>query len=360
MDLFMRSVLSLIIAVAVAAPVARAQDDASCAFDYVIEGGLIAEAYSEVTPALQKRPEFAENARRALPNVKRIFVEQGGYSALVGWERLPEDYSKFSELQVQQRFRYGVEYGKRAIYPEAETSYRFAETPPFSVFLTLEYFAKGNPFRDLSMDVVATSWCLLSVKFSGRVVQGDAQVWDRFAEELERIRAVVAAEEEPVIFSEEGARFSLVGVLGTAIYIGIAVAIALLAFFVLRWRFHVEPGKAAWRYSAIIAIVAACTIGLIVFVNETLRGVPTLPYESVLVLLVVLAVHLAVLIMRTALLILAAISLMIGTFATRWVYVATDWMAFPDVPELIGISVGLLLLTYVVWGTLRRKIEAQP
>ena len=44
----MRSVLLLSLAVAVAAPAALAQDAASCGFDYVVEGGLIAEAFSEV------------------------------------------------------------------------------------------------------------------------------------------------------------------------------------------------------------------------------------------------------------------------------------------------------------------------
>ncbi len=55
-SLFMRSVLLLSLAVAVAAPAALAQDAASCGFDYVVEGGLIAEAFSEVplTPDLIK------------------------------------------------------------------------------------------------------------------------------------------------------------------------------------------------------------------------------------------------------------------------------------------------------------------
>ncbi len=138
------------------------------------------------------------------------------------------------------------------------------------------------------------------------------------------------------------------------------MAIAVLAFFGLRWRFRVEPGKAAWRYSTIIALLAAFSIGTTIIANETLRGIPTrLPYESIMIYLVVLAVHLAVLIMRTAPLILAAISLMFGTFATRGIYAATGWLAVPSGPELVGITIGLLLLTYVVWGTLRRKLEAQ-
>ncbi len=69
-------------------------------------------------------------------------------------------------------------------------------------------------------------------------------------------------------------------------------------------------------------------------------------------------VHLAVLITRTAPLILAAISLMFGTFATHGLYVANGWLAVPTGPELVGVTIGLLLLTYVVWGTLRRKLEA--
>ena len=74
MGLFMRSVLSIILAVAVIAPVARAQDDASCAFDYVVEEGLIAETFTDLTPGLLESPKFADMARRVLPNVKRFFL----------------------------------------------------------------------------------------------------------------------------------------------------------------------------------------------------------------------------------------------------------------------------------------------
>ncbi len=49
---------------------------------------------------------------------------------------------------------------------------------------------------------------------------------------------------------------------------------------------------------------------------------------------------------------------MLETLATRGVYAATGWLAVPNGPELVGITVGLLLLTYVVWGTLRRKLSA--
>ena len=96
----------------------------------MVEGGLIAESFTELAPALLQEGPGA--FRRALPNVKRVFGEGGGYSALVGWGRLPEDYSKLSRLQVEGQFRRILEYSKRAIFPEGETSYRFDETTPFS------------------------------------------------------------------------------------------------------------------------------------------------------------------------------------------------------------------------------------
>lgn len=356
----MRYVLLFILSIIIATTDVRAQGDASCAFDYVVEAGLVSETFTELTPGLSDNEEFGDGMRRILPNVKRVFFKkEGRYVALVGWAELPEEFSKFSELQVRGYFKETSEYGKRAIYPKASVSLRFAETLPFTAFFLLDYFDRGTRFRDIGMDVLASPVCILSVKFTGPNVNEYAHVWDLFDEELERIRAVVSDKEEPWHFSKEGARFSFFGILNTAIYLGIAVAIALLAFFGLRWRFRIEPGKAAWRYSTIIAVIATFSISVTVYANETFRGTPTLPYESVLIYLVVLTVHLAVLIMRTAPLILAAISLMLGTFATRGVYAATGWLAVPTGPELVGITVGLLLLIYVVWGTLRRKLEAQ-
>jgi hypothetical protein len=357
----MRSVVLLTFAIVAIAFGARAQEHAPCAFDYVIEGGLIADTFSERTAALPEDPKFAEVARRILPNVKRVFRTQDGYIALVGWQRLPEDYSKFSGMQVRAKFLETFEYNKRVINPEAEASHLFDLTTPFSAFFVLEYLSKGIQYRDVSMDVVATRWCLLSVKFSGPVVQEETYAWDLFREELKRIRAVVAAKEGPVIFSEKGARFSWFGILNTLIYLGFMLAFAALAFFALSWRFRVEPRKAAWRYSAIIVALAALSIGYTIIANEALRGLPTgLPYENVLIYLAVLALHLAVLIVRTPQMILGAISFMSGGFATRALYSATGWLAVPGTGELIGIAVGVLLLAYVIAGTLRKKLEVQP
>ncbi len=336
--------------------IARAQEDALCAFDYVIVDGLIAKEFAEVTGKLSEKPDLAELARRALPSTKRVFVEQGGYIALVGWEKLPEDYSKFSELQVREQFRATAEYNKHAINPNAEATYRFSETKPFAFFFTLEQSEGNVLYRDFSMDLVARPWCILSVKLSGPVMQEDAEIWTLFSEELDRIRAVVAVEEKPVTFSEQGVRFSWYGVLNTIIYLGISLSVATLAFAVLSWWFRIELCKEAWRYSATIVILSIVNIGITVLTNESFRGIPTkLTYESVLVSVTVLAVHLAVLVVRSATVVRGAISLMIGLFATRALYTATGWLPAPAQQELIGIAMGVLLLTYVLSGTLRRR-----
>ena len=53
--------------VVLAAGDARAgQDDATCAFDYVLQGGLITEEFTEVTPELQQGSKFAEVLRQRL------------------------------------------------------------------------------------------------------------------------------------------------------------------------------------------------------------------------------------------------------------------------------------------------------
>ena len=93
--------------VVLAAGDARAgQDDATCAFDYVLQGGLITEEFTEVTPELQQGSKFAEVLRNALPNPKRAFVLQDGYLALVGLPSeslLPLQDSVFTIIPVQTR-----------------------------------------------------------------------------------------------------------------------------------------------------------------------------------------------------------------------------------------------------------------
>jgi hypothetical protein len=132
-----------------------------------VSEGLIASQFIEVTAVAQDDPKRLAILRHALPSLQRVFIEGGRrYLALVGWAQLPEDYSGYSKWQIEDQWNRQLEFGRRRIYPNAKTTFRFDEGNPLAAFFTLEYLDKGIPYRDVTMDVIATRDCVVSVKFS--------------------------------------------------------------------------------------------------------------------------------------------------------------------------------------------------
>jgi hypothetical protein len=333
----------------------RAQDRGTCDFDYVAEDGLAGSI--EVTEMVENdSPTFAE-IRKALPNAHRVFMlSDQHHIVILGWNHLPEDYSRWSKYQVESQMRQTIEYGGRTINQNAQTTYRIDLTPPLAAFVTLDYFDEGSQYRDVAMDVIATSFCIFSVKFSGPVEVGDGAVWDSFRNEFERLRVLIAAREGIVGFSDTGVRFSVVGLTSALSGLATAIGFGIVAFFGIGWRHQLAWGRAARRYSATIATLAALFIAVTILANESLRGIPTrLPYETIIVSSIVLATHLIALIKRTSGFVLTAVSLMIGTQSTTILSVVLGWMAFPSAGQCVGIVLSFALLIYVLRGSLRSK-----
>jgi hypothetical protein len=175
--------------------------------------------------------------------------------------------------------------------------------------------------------------------------------------EFKRIRLVIGARERPVLYSEAGRRFSLVGLMNAGIALGITLSLGAVAFAFIGWRYRVEPGKASRRYSSIIVALVGSFMAFTIFYNESFRGGPwDFPYESLVTPAVVLATHLIALIMQKPRPVLGAFSLMIGILSTTALYFALGWLAFPNVPQLVGLILGVALLIYGVNGTLQRNL----
>ena len=87
---------------ALALPRAAVAEDA-CSFDYVIADGIIPTAFMEVTHTLAERSDMMRAMHAALPNVRRVFAANTGYTALIGWAELPEDYSQYSSMQAVRK-----------------------------------------------------------------------------------------------------------------------------------------------------------------------------------------------------------------------------------------------------------------
>ena len=326
----------------------------SCSFDYVATDGLLASAFKEFPrEVLLDHPELVKEARSALPDVRRIFASSLGYSALVGWAELPEDYSGYSNLQAERKLVEGVELGKRTVNAGKSVTYDTDFGPPISLFLVLNYQDNSKSWRDVAMDVIATSHCLFSIKISGPTRPNDDAAWQAFHSEFERIRALINKHEGPVAFSKGGRLFSFWGIVNVAIFTLVGASVACIIAFGLTRRYQIVPGKAARRYSLAIILLCLFAIGDVVLVASVLEtGFET--YDGVFLMSLILAVHLNAYIRRSPMAVLAAVSLVMGLFVATAVYMALGWRALPQPGDAVGIVIGLAMLVYALAGTLSR------
>jgi hypothetical protein len=334
---------------------AHAQD--RCSFDYAAVDGVLASSFIELPrEALSKNTALIEMIRRALPNVRRVFGSVSGYTALVGWSELPEDYSKYSDLQAERKLVDGAERSKFTVNAGKQFTYQSDFGPPISIFYSVDYSDNSKEYRDTGMDVLATSRCLFSIKFSGPRKPNDDNAWQGFHDELERMRGVIANHEGPIQFSKTGAFFSLLGIVNVAIYAVAGAIVGAVIAFCLTRRYQIKPGRAARRYSLAIIFLCLFMLGLTGFV-AALIGTAFKTNDEALLFVLILAVHLNAYIRRSPMAVLSAVSLALGLLVVAAIYMALGWRTPPAPAEAVGIAIGLAMVLYVLVGTLSRRAE---
>jgi hypothetical protein len=340
--------------------VARAQS--SCSFDYIANDGLLASSFTEATQALFKNADAVRKAKAVLPNVQRVFAARaqqlgvsstGGYTAMIGWAELPEDYSQYSDMQVERKFAEAGERAKRTVYAGKDFTYETGFEMPLSMVTIANYLDGGQRFRDIGMDVIANKNCMFSVKFSGARRPNDDAAWQAFGEEFWRMRSTIKSNEEPVVFSKTGKYFSFSGIVSVAIYVTAGAIIGAIFGFGLTRRYQIVPGNAAQRYSLAIIILCLFMLAFTGLMLSTV-GAAVETYDGLWLILVVLAVHTNAFIRRSPMAILAAISLVLGLFVVSGIYIALGWRALPLAGEAVAMAIGLAMLLYAFTGTLSR------
>jgi hypothetical protein len=336
--------------------------DEACSFDYVAADGLIATDFKEVTQAAVERPELMRTARATLPNVRRIFAAEarrfgvslaGGYTAMIGWAELPEDYSQYSDLQAERKFVEMAERTKRTVYAGKDFTYETGFEMPLSMVMVANYLDGGERYRDIGMDVIANKNCMFSIKVSGARRSNDDAAWQAFLGEFGRIRSALKSHEEPIAFSKTGKIFSFWGIVNVTIYVAAGAVIGAIFAFVLKRQYQIVPGKAAQRYS--LAIIVLCLF-MLVFAGLMVSTVgPAFEtYDGVWLILIILTVHANAYIRRSPMAVLTAMSLVFGLFVVSAVYMALGWRAFPRTAEVVAMAIGLAMLLYAFAGTLSR------
>ena len=340
---------------ALALPRAAVAEDA-CSFDYVIADGIIPTAFMEVTHTLAERSDMMRAMHAALPNVRRVFAANTGYTALIGWAELPEDYSQYSSMQAVRKLVEMGELSKRTVNAGKDYTYQTGFERPLSIVSVLNYLDGGNRYRDIAMNVIATKHCMLSIKFSGARQPNDDATWQAFGEEFGRIRSAIKDREEPVAFSETGKFFSFVGIVNVVIYVTAGGVVGAVIAFGLTRRYQITPGRAARRYS--LAIIVLCLFALVATgFTVYVAGAGFETYDGVWLVPIILAVHANAYMRRSPMAVLAAVSLVIGLFVVSAVYMALGWAALPRTGEAVSTAIGLAMLAYALTGTLARKIE---
>ena len=332
-------------------PVATAAD--GCSFDYVTAEGLLDTDFKEVTQAAVEHPEFMRMARAALPNVRRMFGAKAGYTAMIGWTELPEDYSQYSEMQAESKLVEMGELSKRTVSAGKDFTYKTGFKMPLRIFTVLNYIDGGHSYRDISMDVIASKNCMFSFKFSGARQPNDEANWRSFGAEFGRVVDVISEHEEPVAFSKSGKFFSFWGIVNVAIFVAAGTVIGAVFAFVLTRRYQIVPGKAAQRYSLAVIVLCLFALAFAGFMVSTI-GPAFGTYDGVWLTLIIIAVHANSYIRRSPMAVLSAISLAFGFFVVGAIYIALGWRALPRTSEAVGIAIGLAMLLYAFAGTLSR------
>jgi len=281
----MRLFTFLLLVALAALPASAHAAEGVCSFDYVAADGLLASAFKELPrQALVDHPEIVETMRRAMPNVRRVFASPHGYVVLIGWTELLEDYSTYSDLQAERKLVTMAELSKRTVNAGREFTYETDFGPPISVFVTLDYLDGSERHRDVAMDVIATSRCLFSMKFTGPRQSNDGTVWQGFRSEFERVRVLINDHEGPVAFSRDGRFVSLWGIVNVAIFAAAGASAGAIIAFALTRRYQITPGKAARRYSLAIILLCLFTLG-VTGITAAFIGTAFETYDGVLLFL---------------------------------------------------------------------------
>jgi hypothetical protein len=161
-----------------------------CAFAYVTIGGLVPRIFQDL-PSTPDKPAAFAALRQALPSLRRALGVKldGVYLALIGWT----DTSIYdSATEAEKNLVAAAELTTRT--GTGSSSYKIERDTPTAIVVTTDYAEAGGKRRDVGLHVIAGKACVFSIKFSTRLMPGDAVNdgnWKSIEDELDRIRRVI-------------------------------------------------------------------------------------------------------------------------------------------------------------------------
>jgi hypothetical protein len=310
---------------------------------------LISERTIDVTEKVQADAGSWQLMKKALPNVQRIyFSKEPRLIALPGWAQFPDNIAKFTRKQTKAYFVSLAEVGKSNAEKQGqEYDYWFADDNPLTMYVKLSYAEAGVQRRDIAMDIVATSNCIVSIKVSGKTDELGSEYWQKISDQFKLTRDAIAKKHGIVQFSSSGSRIWWKALWNNILWFFAIALSGYILSFVYLIKFSLIPSPTTKKYAVFIMILAVCVLTITVLTKELLniQDFPyeeTIPYFSLIFLVHLWAFvsHKPRIVAFSLWLIIVGIIAQIGFgFAGRVALKTTHW---------VGVIFGLALVIYIL------------
>lgn len=235
----MKKTILFIVIFLISAPVNSIGDD--CEFSHLAyESHLLSTRTTEITETAKEDRSFWKRLKRSSPHAKQTFVaEDPYYFVLLGWQTYKGDFSNFTRDKAIGFLSQYPEKGKsRALKEGTDFKYHFSPTDPLTLYVSMDYSDSGDPYRDLSVDIVATPKCLVSLKVIANLNEVSEEEVKYIEEQFETLREIILDKYGPVEFSGSASTLWLSLLIDNLKVVGAAVVFILIVTLVIKKLFQ--------------------------------------------------------------------------------------------------------------------------
>lgn len=228
----------------------------------------------DVTDKIKSNSSAWNTMEGALPNLKRIYVYQNPkITILVGWNCGIDDFSRFTFNQFKS---FHEEIARQGALLDVKNrggsgEYKFLTGDPITASVHLDYIDAGYPYKDIALDIFATTHCVFSIKVSARQADLTPMQWNNLEDHLTLIRHLFLENYGTFKFSEKGSTIWWSSFILVVIEIIILIASAFI-LSILHVKFvSFQPGSGTQRYSLFIMAItglAAIIVSFGLLVNK--------------------------------------------------------------------------------------------
>jgi hypothetical protein len=316
--------------------------------------------FSEAFDGTEKiRPDSSSWAifKKSLPNLEKIFAYQNPrIIVLAGWSHSIDDFSKFTLDQINAYFE---DFAHKGALLDAGNrggtgEYKFLKDAPLTAKVNIEYIDGGHTYKDIAVDIIATRYCIFSVKISARQDDFTAQQWNAFEEQMEFVRQFILSRYGTFDLPETGSRIWWSSLIAVATELSILVIIAFILSILYIKFVPFQPGPATRRYSGLIMfLMVFVTLGLLAEA-ELIQGVSYYRYGLLINYFSIFFTHLIAYKTNRKRIVAFAIWLVaVGQLYTilTWLF---KWQSF-SFAQVTGVIIGLTIVMITLGASYKKS-----